>query len=487
MNSTDYSARQPTPDLEPWRSRDRSGEVNANDTFSAFALKSLLYPTIPVLTLLISLIAWREPLYGPYFLVGVLAFLGAADLLDVVPLRNMPASIVAVRSLIDIVLRWGLLMAFLWVLLKLSDLGHYFDKRVLWSWAIATPFVLWIGELMAQRALTSSTVPHGRMRNAIIVGATSRAVQLAETMADKPGMGIRTIGFFEDREPARIPEQCHGQVLGKLKDVGEFASRQAVDIVYITLPMTPHPRIVELLNSLRDSTASIYFVPDLSVFDLVQPRFDLVDGIPVIAVCESPFFGMRGIAKRLSDVLISGTALLLLSPLLAAAAIGVRLSSPGPAIYRQKRYGLDGKEIIVYKFRSLSVVEDGASSYTQVSRNDSRVTPFGAFIRATSIDELPQLFNVLLGNMSIVGPRPHAVAVNENYRRQIPGYMVRHKVKPGITGWAQVNGYRGGDDLQSMQMRISYDLEYLRHWSLGMDLTIILKTATLVWNDRHAY
>jgi putative colanic acid biosynthesis UDP-glucose lipid carrier transferase len=269
--------------------------------------------------------------------------------------------------------------------------------------------------------------------------------------------------------------------------VGEYAARQAVDIVYITLPMTPHPRIVELLNSLRDSTASIYFVPDLSVFDLVQPRFDLVDGIPVIAVCESPFFGMRGIAKRLSDIVISGTALLLLSPLLACVAVGVRLSSPGPVIYRQRRYGLDGKEIIVYKFRSLSVVEDGVGSYTQVSRNDARVTPFGAFIRATSIDELPQLFNVLLGNMSIVGPRPHAVAVNENYRRQIPGYMVRHKVKPGITGWAQVNGYRGGDDLHHMQMRISYDLEYLRHWSLGLDLTIILKTATTIWNDRHAY
>jgi len=487
MNSTDYSARHPTPDLEPWRSRDRSGEVNANDTFSVFALKSLLYPTIPVVTLLLSLIGWREPLYGPYFLVGVLAFLGAADLLDVVPLRTMPAGMMALRSLIDVALRWCLLMAFLYLLLKLSDLGHYFDKRVLWSWAIATPFALWLGEMAAQRALTRATVSPSQTRNAVIVGATTRAVQLAETLAGRPGMGVRTLGFFEDRAAARIPPQCHGQILGKLADVGEYASRQAVDIVYITLPMTPHPRIVDLLNSLRDSTASIYFVPDLSVFDLVQPRFDLVDSIPVIAVCESPFFGMRGIAKRLSDIVISGTALLLLSPLLACVALGVRLSSPGPVIYRQRRYGLDGKEIIVYKFRSLSVVEDGADSYTQVSRNDSRVTPFGAFIRATSIDELPQLFNVLLGNMSIVGPRPHAVAVNENYRRQIPGYMVRHKVKPGITGWAQVNGYRGGDDLHHMQMRISYDLEYLRHWSLGLDLTIILKTATTIWNDRHAY
>ena len=252
--------------------------------------------------------------------------------------------------------------------------------------------------------------------------------------------------------------------------------------------MSPQPRVIELLSSLRDSTASIYFVPDLSVFDLVQPRFDLVDGIPVIAVCESPFYGVRGIAKRISDVAISCAAIALLAPVFALVALGVKLSSPGPAIYRQKRYGLDGKEIVVFKFRSLSVVEDGATSYTQVARNDSRVTPFGAFIRKTSLDEIPQLFNVLFGDMSIVGPRPHAVAVNENYRRQIPGYMVRHKVKPGITGWAQVNGYRGGDDLHSMRKRTEYDLEYLRSWSLAMDLLIIWKTLKmLLLGDTKAY
>jgi putative colanic acid biosysnthesis UDP-glucose lipid carrier transferase len=177
----------------------------------------------------------------------------------------------------------------------------------------------------------------------------------------------------------------------------------------------------------------------------------------------------------------------LLSPLLLAVAIGVRFDSSGPIIYRQRRYGLDGREIIVYKFRSLRVVEDGEKNYTQVARNDARLTAFGAFIRRNSLDELPQLFNVLLGNMSIVGPRPHAVAVNENYRNQIPGYMVRHKVKPGITGWAQVNGHRGGDDLDSMTMRITFDLEYLRHWSLGFDFIIMLKTVTIIWKDSHAY
>ena len=161
--------------------------------------------------------------------------------------------------------------------------------------------------------------------------------------------------------------------------------------------------------------------------------------------------------------------------------------TPGGVIFKQRRYGLDGKEIIVYKFRSMSVTEDGHGTYTQVRRNDARVTSVGAFISATSLDELPQLLNVLEGTMSIVGPRPHAIAVNEQYRRLIPGYMVRHKVKPGITGWAQVNGFRGGDDIGSMRQRIEFDLEYLQHWSLTLDLMIIIKTALVVWNDRHAY
>ncbi|PZN26898.1 MAG: undecaprenyl-phosphate glucose phosphotransferase, partial [Proteobacteria bacterium] len=219
----------------------------------------------------------------------------------------------------------------------------------------------------------------------------------------------------------------------------------------------------------------------------VQPRFDLVNGVPVLAVCESPFYGVRGIAKRLIDIVIAVTALVLLSPVMLAIALAVRLTSPGPVIFKQTRYGLDGKEIVVYKFRSMRVTEDGRTRYTQVTRQDARVTRVGAFIRSTSLDELPQLFNVLEGSMSIVGPRPHAVAVNEQYRRLIPGYMVRHKVKPGITGWAQVNGFRGGDDLGSMRQRIAFDLEYLQNWSLALDLLIILRTAFVVWNDRHAY
>jgi putative colanic acid biosysnthesis UDP-glucose lipid carrier transferase len=207
----------------------------------------------------------------------------------------------------------------------------------------------------------------------------------------------------------------------------------------------------------------------------------------VVGICETPFTGTNELVKRVSDVVLSSIILVLISPLLVALAIGVKLSSPGPVIFRQRRTGLDGEDITVYKFRSMTT-QDNGSVVRQATKNDARVTPFGAFIRRTSLDELPQFFNVLQGRMSIVGPRPHAVAHNEEYRRIVKAYMVRHKVKPGITGWAQVNGQRGETDtLAKMQARVEYDLEYLRNWSLGLDLQIIVRTIRLVFFDRNAY
>jgi putative colanic acid biosynthesis UDP-glucose lipid carrier transferase len=295
------------------------------------------------------------------------------------------------------------------------------------------------------------------------------------------------LGFFEDRHPSRVTAQTSHPILGTCQDAAEFIAQHEVSVVYITLPLSRDPRIMALLETLRDCTASIYFVPDLFGCSLIQARIDQVRGIPLVAVRESPFYGMRGAAKRLVDISVAGLFIVLLAPVLSGIAIAVKLTSAGPVIFRQRRYGLDGKEIVVYKFRSMTVTEDGANTYTQVSRQDARVTPLGAFLRRMSLDELPQLFNVLEGSMSIVGPRPHAIAVNEQYRRLIPSYMIRHKVKPGITGWAQVHGYRGGDDLELMSKRIEYDLDYLRNWSLGLDIAILVRTVAIVWRDSTAY
>jgi putative colanic acid biosysnthesis UDP-glucose lipid carrier transferase len=276
-------------------------------------------------------------------------------------------------------------------------------------------------------------------------------------------------------------------LLGRLAEIATYVKANRIHLIYLSLPMASQPRIKELLDALKDTTASVYFVPDMFVTDLIQGRSDTVCGLPVISVCETPFRGAAGVLKRTSDLVLAGLILILLSPLMLGIAAAVKLGSPGPVIFRQRRYGLDGQEITIYKFRSMSVVEDG-SLIKQARKNDSRITRFGAVLRKTSMDELPQFINVLQGRMSVVGPRPHAVAHNEQYRRLIKSYMVRHKVRPGITGWAQVNGFRGEtDSLEKMEGRIRCDLDYLRNWSLRLDLFIILKTIRLVFRDTAAY
>ncbi|NDB70687.1 MAG: exopolysaccharide biosynthesis polyprenyl glycosylphosphotransferase, partial [Methylocystaceae bacterium] len=226
---------------------------------------------------------------------------------------------------------------------------------------------------------------------------------------------------------------------------------------------------------------------DTFVTDLIQGRMDSVGGIPVVAVCETPFTGFSKLSKRGSDIVLSLIILILIFPLLAIIALCVKLTSRGPVIFKQRRYGLDGNDITVYKFRSMTVMDDG-DTIEQAKKEDPRITPIGAILRRTSLDELPQFFNVLQGRMSIVGPRPHAVAHNEMYRKLIKGYMLRHKVPPGITGWAQINGYRGETDtLEKMKGRIDYDLEYLRNWSLRLDLYIIAKTIWVVLKRENAH
>jgi len=253
------------------------------------------------------------------------------------------------------------------------------------------------------------------------------------------------------------------------------------------LPLRHIRRVQDLIDALGDTTVSLYYVPDVLDSNQFQARVGEILGVPVIALRESPFHGYQGAAKRLMDMVLASLGLLVGGPLLLSIALAIRLTSKGPVLFRQRRYGLDGREIVIYKFRTMTVTED-AGWIDQAKPDDTRVTRLGRFLRRYSLDETPQLINVLQGRMSLVGPRPHAVGHNEEYRRLIKAYMVRHKVKPGITGWAQVNGHRGETDtIEKMQARVEYDLEYLRNWSLGLDLQIIVRTIRLVFFDRHAY
>lgn len=353
------------------------------------------------------------------------------------------------------------------------------------AWVLITPFAQ-IAVIMFFKCMTPWLIRlQGRAQSAVIVGLNEQGLHLADSIQDDSYRRVNILGFFEDRSPDRSPQNHAYPMLGQLTDVSTYVKTHVVKIIYIALPMTSHPRILKLLDDLKDTTASIYFVPDIFVTDLIQGRVENINGLPIVSVCETPFTGVDGMVKRTADILFSLIALILISPILLAIMLGVKLTSPGPVIFKQKRYGLDGKQIFVYKFRSMTVCENG-ETVTQATKNDTRITKLGAFLRKTSLDELPQFFNVLQGRMSVVGPRPHAVAHNEEYRKLIKGYMIRHKVKPGITGWAQVNGFRGETDtLEKMQQRVNYDLEYLRNWSPRLDMLIVAKTVwlTIVGQD----
>jgi putative colanic acid biosynthesis UDP-glucose lipid carrier transferase len=362
-----------------------------------------------------------------------------------------------------------------------------YSPHAIVTWLWAAPISLIVANSLFRLAAPMLLQAQGAKR-AIIVGMNEQGAQLASRLADSPYSDLKMLGFFDDRNIERLHAIGHeGALLGRIAEVADYVKRDQVNLIYISLPMATQPRILRLLDELRDTTASIYFVPDMFVTDIIQSRMETVCDMPVVSVCETPFTGNNGLVKRLSDIGLSLLILLLISPILLGIACGVKLTSPGPIIFRQRRYGLDGQEIVVYKFRSMTVCEDG-SQITQASKGDMRITRLGRILRKTSLDELPQFINVLQGRMSIVGPRPHAVAHNEQYRKLINGYMVRHKVKPGITGWAQVNGLRGETDtLDKMKARVDCDLDYLRHWSLGLDLYIIFKTVAVVFKDQYAY
>jgi len=385
----------------------------------------------------------------------------------------------------DTVFGWGVTLAVLWFLGSSSGLKYFYDARVLTAWAVATPVILLTSHIAARLANTPGRSKE--VRSVVVVGVNDVGLKFARVVQQHPNLFMAVRGFFEDRADDRIPAGMDYPLLGKTEDLTQYVREHGTKMIFISQPISAQPRIRKLIDELQDTTASVYFLPDVYIFDLMQARFDNVGGMPVIAICETPFMGLNSTIKRASDIVLATLILLLLSPLMLVVALAVKLSSPGPIIFRQRRYGLYGDEIMVYKFRSMTVMENGGA-VTQAQRNDSRVTKIGGFLRRTSLDELPQFINVLQGRMSIVGPRPHAVAHNEQYRKLIKGYMLRHKVKPGITGWAQVNGLRGETaTLDKMEARIQYDLDYLRNWSLWLDLWIVLKTVKVVLTRENAF
>ncbi len=463
--------------------------INGLDTDKGFlrrsftltsAIEALLDPTIAIAMLGACLLAYGHPMTPRYVILGIIAF--SLSFPGNVGLHELPRRLI--RKLIT---NW---IVFLGIMVGFGAVTGYltsFNRPVLIAWAITTPLAQIVVHGLLRRWLPQMIKLGRRQRRVVIAGVNEVGLQIRRQFDDNLYLNTRVMGFFDDRSSERLHELRGLPLLDRMSNMAEWVKHNPVDSIYLALPMASQPRILNLLDELKDTTASIYFVPDIFMTDLIQGQMVNVGPMPVMAVCDTPFHGASGAVKRASDIAISLLVLLLASPVLLALAIAVKLSSPGPIIFKQRRYGLDGKEILVYKFRSMTTTDNGAN-VQQAQRNDPRITPLGRVLRKSSLDELPQFINVLQGRMSIVGPRPHAVAHNETYRKLVKGYMVRHKVRPGITGWAQVSGYRGETEtVEKMAKRIEYDLEYLRNWSLGFDLWIMVKTALVVFNDKAAY
>lgn len=385
--------------------------------------------------------------------------------------------------------RW--FFVFMMVLLSayVEKSSEQLSRAVMLLWLVTTPITLTVMAVFVRTCAIMYYKNPKRRRKAVLIWSNSACAELVESLRNTPLAAIDVIGFFDNRSESRPP--AHLEHLGNLDDAVEWIQdengRVKVDVVFIGLNNKEPEELAELISILEDSTASTYFVPESLIFGMPGIQLRQLAGKPVLASTETPFIGLAGLPKRLLDFFGALAGLLLLSPLLMLIALGVKLSSPGPVFFKQKRYGAAGKSISVYKFRSMRTSAPNAP-VIQATVDDPRVTRFGRFLRRSSLDELPQLFNVLRGDMSLVGPRPHAVEHNELYRKLVSGYMFRHKIKPGITGWAQVNGLRGETEtLEKMDLRVKYDLYYIQNWSFWLDLLIIWRTFKVVFGDKNAY
>ena len=434
-----------------------------------------LGPLAVLTSLVLCMLGFHQPLSSRYAALGFLSLLLSKQAFRL----SVPMS----TKLGHLFLGWASVLGSLTALGFLLNITALFPRPVMWCWFGLTPILLLLASQLADRVTKHQ---RARTRRHVIVGGSELGAELARRIQQSTNHGT-FMGFFDFRSPERLPDVGRKQFAGHCRNLAAYVRNHTIDAIYIALPISNAPRIELLLQELRDTTASIYFVPNVFAFELIQPRCVEMHGMALISICDTPFHGINAARKRLMDLFLASAVLLLSWPLMLLLAIIVKLSSSGPIVFKQRRYGLHGEEIVIYKYRTMTVCEDH-ENIAQAVKDDQRITPLGRFLRRTSLDELPQIFNVFEGKMSFVGPRPHAVAHNEQYRRLICGYMIRHKIRPGITGWAQINGYRGETDtVDKMRRRVACDIEYLKNWSIWLDLKIVARTAFALFDNRNAY
>ena len=364
--------------------------------------------------------------------------------------------------------------------------SEQYSRIWLFSWA-GLCWLLLVGFRLILRHLLRTLRRH-RFNNkrVLIVGAGDQGQKVGRHLKHEAWTGLEVIGFLDNAPQA--PQKILAPVLGTIDDITDISRQQRIDEVWIALPLRDEARVRKVIAKLQGSTVSIRFVPDLFSLRLLNSAMSEVAGMPVFDICMTPMDGFNTALKFLEDRVLASLILVVVSPLMLAIAIAIKLSSPGPVFFKQRRHGWGGITIEIYKFRSMVEHSEPTGKLTQATQNDPRITRIGRLLRRTSLDELPQFINVLQGHMSIVGPRPHAIEHNKQYKEFIDTYMLRHKVQPGITGWAQVNGWRGETrTLEQMEKRVEFDLFYIENWSLWFDLRIILLTVFRGFGNRNAY
>lgn len=466
-----------------WVRSRQSGITALYRLFDVLLIQSILYVCL----------AYFEVSPGKDWLIaGLLAAVSFAFIAESVELYRSWRGETYVRILGTVTVAWVAVCIFLILLAFSFDsfFANYRQPAVI-AWLVFTLFGLAFWRFCLRQVLFSIRSRGRNTRSAIIIGCTDSGYKLARDLVTNPQLGIHVNGFydvpeFQDRKPGKH-DDTHFPILGTLDEAVAKGRDGGLDVVFIALPMRAEELISDILDKFSDTTATVHILPNFFVAKMLHARWHQVGSSSLLSVFDTPIQGFDSWLKRLEDLVLASTILALISPVMLLVAAAVKFSSPGPIIFKQRRYGLDGRTIYVWKFRSMTAMDDG-DHVEQAKVGDQRITPVGKFLRRTSLDELPQFFNVIQGTMSIVGPRPHAVAHNEEYRSLVNGYMLRHKVKPGITGLAQIKGFRGETDtLDKMSRRVEYDLEYIRRWSILLDLRIVFLTIYRGFYHKNAY
>ena len=359
-----------------------------------------------------------------------------------------------------------------------SKISANYSRQAMLTWFFGVPLVIGLWRLFFRFLIRNQHFFGLKPRKIAIVGVNDLGKRLVKIIQKQPWRHMDLVGFYDNQ----LTDNHLAESVGNLETLIEKGKEGKIDEVYITLPLRDEKQIKVILSNLADAAITVYIVPDLFVFELLHSQWQNIGGLPVISIHGMFLHDIEGLLKRVEDVVLSLSILSIVAVPMFIIGLSIKLTSPGPILFKQRRYGLNGEKISVWKFRTMTVCENDAS-FKQTTHNDKRITRLGTFLRRTSLDEFPQFINVLQGQMSVVGPRPHPILLNEQFRQRIPKYMLRHVVKPGITGWAQINGFRGETDtLEKMEKRIDYDLHYIENWSLWLDIKIVILTI-IKWSD----